>query len=71
MVNKGIFVSHIESYKYISADEDCIATLFQALEIALMITLPVEKCNTTKVTSWRDLQMAMGGDASKRWGKLP
>ena len=62
---EDIFVSHIELYIYISADEDCIATQFQALEISSMVTLSVEKCNKTKVTSWRDLQMTIGGDASK------
>ena len=68
---EDIFVSHIESYRYISADEDCIATPFQALEIASMVTLPVEKGNKPKVTSWRDLQVTMECDASKGWGKLP
>ena len=28
---EDIFVSHIESYRYISVDEDCIAIPFQAL----------------------------------------
>ena len=68
---EDIFISHIESEWYIGADEGCIATPFQALEISPMVTLPVEKGNKYKVTSWKDLQATMECDSSKGWGKLP
>ena len=68
---EDIFVSHIESYKYISADEDCIATPFQVLEVASIITLPIEKVKKPSMTSWRDLQIAVENGDSKGWGKLP
>ena len=67
---EDIFVSHIESYRYISADEDCIATPFQVLEVASMITLLVEKVKNPTVTSWRDLQMTIENSDSKGLGKL-
>ena len=68
---EDIFVSHIESYRYISADEDCIATLFQVLEVASMINLPVEKVKNPTMTSWRDLQIVVENGDLKGWGKLP
>ena len=52
---EDIFVSQIQFYKYISVDEDCIATLFQVLQVASMVTLPVEKIKKPTVTLWRYL----------------
>ena len=63
-------MNHIESYRYISADEDCIATPFQVLEVTSMVTLPVEKIKKLTITSWRDLQVVVEDGASKGWGKL-
>ena len=54
---EDIFVCHIESNRYISVDEDCIATLFQVLGVALMVTL--KKVKKPNATSWRDLQIAV------------
>ena len=68
---EDIFISHIESYRYISAGEDCIATPFQVLEVASMVTLLVEKAKKPTVTSWRNLQMEMENGDSKGCGKLP
>ncbi|XP_058782873.1 uncharacterized protein LOC131657499 [Vicia villosa] len=74
-VNKGsivningeedIFVSHLESNKYIGTEEGNRETAFQALEIATTITLPVEKIKKS-VTSWRDLQDV----DPENWGKI-
>ena len=63
-----IFVSHTESYQYISTDENCIATPFQVLEVSSMVTLPVEKIKKPIVTSWRDLQIVVEDGTSKVWG---
>ena len=60
----------IESYIYIIADEDCIETPFQVLELTLVVTLPVEEIKKPIVTLWRDLQTTMDDGTSKGWGKL-
>ena len=41
VINKeeDIFVSQLESYRYISFEEDCIATPFQVLEVASIVTV--------------------------------
>ncbi|XP_058775560.1 uncharacterized protein LOC131649822 [Vicia villosa] len=63
---EDIFVSNLDSYRYIEAGEKALETSFQALEIATAVTLPVEKIRRA-VTSWRDLQdLKMEG-----WGKVP
>src|SRR3954467_15356331 len=63
---EDIFVSNLDSYRYIEAGEGALGTAFQALKIATAVTLPVEKIRRA-VTSWKDLQ-----DADiKGWGKLP
>ncbi|XP_058784234.1 uncharacterized protein LOC131659005 [Vicia villosa] len=63
---EDIFVSNLDSYRYIEAREGALETSFQALEIATVVTLPIEKIRRT-VTSWRDLQdIKMEG-----WGKIP
>ncbi|XP_058726078.1 uncharacterized protein LOC131597395 [Vicia villosa] len=40
---EDIFVSNLDSYRYIEAGEGALETSFQALEIATAVTLPVEK----------------------------
>ena len=69
---EDIFVSHIESYIYITMEEDCVATPFQVLEVASMVNLLVEKIKKsgTTMTSWRDLQTTVKNCTSKGWGKL-
>ncbi|XP_058784481.1 uncharacterized protein LOC131659286 [Vicia villosa] len=63
---EDIFVSNLDSYRYIEAGEEALETSFQALEIATAVTLPIEKIQRA-ITSWRDLQdMKMEG-----WGKIP
>ncbi|XP_058763532.1 uncharacterized protein LOC131636973, partial [Vicia villosa] len=63
---EDIFVSNLDSYRYIEAGEKALETSFQALEIATAVTLPVEKIRRA-VTSWRDLQdLKMEG-----WGTVP
>ena len=59
---EDIFVSHLETYRYIGVEEDCIEMPFQVLEAAAVSTLPVEKIKrpSTSMTSWRDLQIAEG-----------
>ena len=65
-----IFVSHIESYRYISSNKDCTATPFQVLEVASMVTLPVEK-----VKKPTDIVERFINDNRERWlerlGKAP
>ncbi|XP_058732797.1 uncharacterized protein LOC131604369 [Vicia villosa] len=62
---EDIFVSNLDSYRYIEAGEGALETSFQALEIATAFTLPIEKIRRA-VTSWRYLQdMKMEG-----WGKI-
>ena len=68
---EDIFISYIESYRHTSAYEDWIATLFQVLEVASTITLPVEKVKNPTMTSWRDLQIVVENGDLKGWGKLP
>src|SRR3954463_1012799 len=63
---EDIFVSNLNSYRYIEAGDEALGTAFQALEIATAITLPVKKIRRA-VTSWKDLQDA----DTKGWGKLP
>ncbi|XP_058763854.1 uncharacterized protein LOC131637289 [Vicia villosa] len=69
---EDIFVSHLESYRYIGVEEDCVETPFQVLEAAAVSTLPVEKIKKsgTPITSWRDLQTMVGNQAPEGWGKL-
>ncbi|XP_058774500.1 uncharacterized protein LOC131648791 [Vicia villosa] len=63
---EDIFVSNLDSYRYIEAREGALETAFQALEIAIAVTLSLEKIRRV-VTSWRDLQdMNVQG-----WGKVP
>ncbi|XP_058784702.1 uncharacterized protein LOC131659544 [Vicia villosa] len=63
---EDIFVSNLDSYKYIEVGEGALETAFQALEIATAVTLLVEKMSRA-VTSWRDLQdLNMKG-----WGRAP
>ncbi|XP_058784944.1 uncharacterized protein LOC131659833 [Vicia villosa] len=52
---EDIFVSNLDSYRYIEAGEKALETSFQALKIATAVTLPIEKTRRA-VTSWRDLQ---------------
>ncbi|XP_058741003.1 uncharacterized protein LOC131613342 [Vicia villosa] len=40
---EDIFVSNLDSYRYIEAGEKALETSFQALEIATAVTLPIEK----------------------------
>ncbi|XP_058754106.1 uncharacterized protein LOC131627283 [Vicia villosa] len=46
---EDIFVSNLDSYRYIEAGEKALETSFQALEIATAVTLPIEK--TRRATS--------------------
>ena len=43
---------------------------FQVIEVASMVTLPVEKIKKPIVTSWRYLQIVVEDGTSKSWGKL-
>ena len=63
---EDIFVSHLESYRYISVEDDCVETPFQVYEAAAVSTLPVEKIPKpiTYMSSWRDLHTT-----AKGWGK--
>ncbi|XP_058746982.1 uncharacterized protein LOC131619962 [Vicia villosa] len=63
---EDIFVSNLDSYRYIEAGEKALETSFQALEIATAVTLPIEKTRRA-VTSWRDLQ----DTKMEGWGKIP
>ncbi|XP_058733094.1 uncharacterized protein LOC131604686 [Vicia villosa] len=62
---EDIFISNLDSYRYIEAGEGALETAFQALEIATAVTLPVEKIRRV-VTSWRDLQNLK----TEGWGKV-
>ncbi|XP_058727053.1 uncharacterized protein LOC131598475 [Vicia villosa] len=42
---EDIFVSNLDSYRYIEAGEGTLETAFQALEIATAITLPFQNCD--------------------------
>ncbi|XP_058729130.1 uncharacterized protein LOC131601329 [Vicia villosa] len=46
---EDIFVSNLDSYRYIEAGEKALETSFQALEIATAVTLPIEK---TRRAGW-------------------
>ncbi|XP_058725584.1 uncharacterized protein LOC131596864 [Vicia villosa] len=63
---EDIFVSNLDSYRYIEAGEKALETSFQALEIATAVTLPIERMRRA-VTSWRDLQ----DTKMEGWGKVP
>ncbi|XP_058784970.1 uncharacterized protein LOC131659861 [Vicia villosa] len=63
---EDIFVSNLDSYRYIEAGEKALETSFQALQIAIAVTLPIEKMRRA-VTSWRDLQ----DTKMEGWGKVP
>ncbi|XP_058727163.1 uncharacterized protein LOC131598598 [Vicia villosa] len=46
---EDIFVSNLDSYRYIEAGEKALETSFQALEIATAVTLPIEKTRRAKL----------------------